>query len=102
MSTTPERLATIAKLSFPRTLRELEVYLGMTGWPRDYVPRYAIVAQPLQDRKTQLLKCIPMNQGLARRGFATRQAFAYPTEAERAAFAALQRALSNPTTLITA
>jgi hypothetical protein len=63
MSTTPKRLAAIAKLSFPRTLRELEVYLGMMGWPRDYVPRYAIVAQPLQDRKTQLLKCVSLAAG---------------------------------------
>ena len=56
LSTTEERLAAIAKIAFPETLQELETYLGMTGFLRHYIPHYASVALPLQNRKTELLK----------------------------------------------
>lgn len=71
----------------------------MTGYLRNYVPWYAYVSKPLQDRKTELLKRGPV-KGAARKMFAAREAFAYPTGAERAAFTALQKALSSPTVLV--
>lgn len=39
-----EKLAAIAKLAFPQTLRQLEHYLGLTGYLRQYIPYYAKVA----------------------------------------------------------
>ena len=70
----------------------------MTGFLRHYIPHYASVALPLQNRKTELLKRGP-TQGCGRKTFAARKAFAYPTGAERAAFAGLQASLSQTTTL---
>ena len=93
LSTTEERLAAISKITFPETLQELETYLGMTGFLRHYIPHYASVALPLQNRKTELLKRGPI-QGRKRKTFAAHKAFAYPTGAERAAFTGLQASLS--------
>jgi hypothetical protein len=47
LSTTEERLAAIAKLTFPETLQELETYLGMTGFLCQYIPYYTSIALPL-------------------------------------------------------
>jgi hypothetical protein len=68
LSTTSEKLEAIAKLSFPENLRELETYLGMTSYFRNYIPGYADIAKPLQGRKTQMLKRGPV-KGRARQTF---------------------------------
>ena len=41
MSTTEERVEAIKNLLFPRTLKELETFIGITGFLRQYVPFYA-------------------------------------------------------------
>ena len=46
-TTSEEKIAAIAKLTFLTTLKALETYLGMTGWLRDYIPFYAQKAEPL-------------------------------------------------------
>jgi len=56
LATTEEKLKAIAWIKFPKTLKDLETYLGLTGWLRQYVPFYAAVAAPLQERKMLLLK----------------------------------------------
>lgn len=35
LTTSEEKIAAIAKLTFPATLKALETYLGMTGWLQD-------------------------------------------------------------------
>ena len=60
----------------------------MTGFLRHYIPHYASVALPLQNRKTELLKRGP-TQGWECKTFAARKAFAYPTGIEHATFAKL-------------
>lgn len=47
LSTAEEKLAAISQLEFPRTLKDLETYLGMTGYLRQYAPYYAQMAEPL-------------------------------------------------------
>ncbi len=95
LTTDEEKLKAIAKLKFPRTLKQLEHYLGLTGWMREYVPNYAGVSQPLQDRKTLLLKSSPI-AGSPRRKFAQRTHILDPTSAEKQAYEAIQTALSKP------
>src|SRR5436190_22675868 len=46
LSTTQDKIDAIAKLDFPKNLKDLETYLGLTGWLRQYVPYYAYIAEP--------------------------------------------------------
>jgi hypothetical protein len=95
LSTPEERIAAIQKIAFPKTLRELEIYLGLTSWFRHYVEKYAEHAAPLERRKTALLKGGPI-EGRARRQYALTTAMLDPTEAEIQAFQHLQKAFSKP------
>jgi len=52
MTTSEEKIEAISNLDFPRNRKDLERYLGLTGWLRNYVPYYAQLAAPLQRRKT--------------------------------------------------
>lgn len=56
LSTSEDKLKAISKLKFPLNL---ETYLGLAGWLRDYIPYYAGIVKPLQDRKTELLSQAP-------------------------------------------
>ena len=98
LSTPQERLAAISKLKFPQTLAALETYLGMTGYLRNYIPWYAQVARPLQDRKTELLKPSPKG-GRERKSFAATTKLSQPSEAEIKSFETLQGLLSRPSYL---
>ena len=59
LSMAEECLTMMAKITFPEMLQELETYLGMTGFLCQYIPYYALVALPLQNCKTELLKRAP-------------------------------------------
>src|SRR5205814_1265745 len=63
LSTTQDKIEAIAKLDFPKNLKDLETYLGLTGWLRQYVPYYAYIAEPLQQRKTLLSRSAPPKGG---------------------------------------
>ena len=56
LSTNEKKLKAIAKLSFSKILRQLEIYLNLIDWLRDYVSFYADVFKILQKRKIELLK----------------------------------------------
>ena len=58
MSTSEEKIKAITSLRFPASLRDLEIFLGLTGWLRNSIPRYAQRAQPLQERKTTLTQAM--------------------------------------------
>lgn len=94
LATTDEKLAAIAKLDFPNTLRQLEHYLGLTGWLREYVERYAKISEPLQNRKTALLKDAPPS-GNARRVYSAKTRFINPTPEELKSYEDLQLALGK-------
>ena len=48
LTTTQDKIEAITKLEFPKTLQELEAYLGLTGWLRNYIEKYAQKAARLQ------------------------------------------------------
>ena len=98
LSTADDKLEAISQLNFPRTLSQLETYLGMTGWLRNYVPNYAAITKPLQDRKTLLLATAP-RAGNERKNYANKTRVDDPSPAEQAAFSALQKELSTPSFL---
>ena len=60
LTTVQDKTKAITKLEFSWTLQELEVYLGLTGWLRNYVEKYAQKAAPLQHRKTRMLENAPV------------------------------------------
>ena len=47
LATSEDKLQAIAQLKFPGSLKDLEHYLGLTGWLRQYVPFYAAISEPL-------------------------------------------------------
>ena len=99
LATTEDKLAAIAKLRFPTTLRQLETYLGLTGWLRDYVEHYSKISEPLQLRKTTLLKGAPV-AGTPRRAYAGKTKLLNPTNAERESYNKLQEALGKKRYLV--
>jgi hypothetical protein len=64
MTTQAEKLKAISSLTFPKNCKQLETYLGMTGDFRHCISRYASKVNPLQQRKTQLLKGSPLWRGM--------------------------------------
>ena len=99
LSTSVEKLKAIAKIRFPRTLRLLEHYLGLTGYLREYVPFYASISKALQARKTELLKPSPVS-GNARKVFSSCTRIDNPTPLELEPPRTLQSLLSEPSYLI--
>jgi hypothetical protein len=70
--TDQEKLEIIIKLEFSYSLSQLERYLNMTGWLRQYMKKYAQKAEPLQKRKTELLKLSPATKGAMRKRYSER------------------------------
>ena len=99
LSTAAEKLEAIASLEFPTTLQQLETYLGLTGYLRQYVPFYAAVSGPLQDRKALLLRRGP-SAGPQRKSFSLKTLLESPTPAEVESWKSLQELLSNPQYLV--
>ena len=45
----PSKLEAVSKMPRPRTVGELRAFLGLTGYLRQFVPKYSLVAAPLTD-----------------------------------------------------
>lgn len=88
LSTDDEKREAILKLEYPETLRDLEHYLGLTVWFPGYINKYAQRAEPLQARKTKLLKNAPAGKG--RKSYTGRTRVEDPTTEEREASKDLQ------------
>ncbi len=99
LATAEEKLAAISNLSFPRTLTQLEKYLGLTGYLRQYIAHYAAISKPLQLRKTFLNKSRQGMQGNARKRMASSTYLTVPTPKELNAFHQLQKSFASPTIL---
>ena len=98
---TDERLAAFRKMTFPLNLSALETFIGMGGFLRKGVPWFDIRIQPLQLRKTNLLKEARERQEMptglakaARKSRAQKKVFK-PTKEETDAFEDLRRFLSS-------
>ncbi len=100
LATAAEKLAAIANLKFPKTLGQLDKYLGLTGYLRQYIAHYAAIAKPLQLRKTHLTRSVKGVRGNARKKAASRTHLTIPTPKELNAFHHLQKLFSSPTILI--
>jgi hypothetical protein len=98
MTTSEERVAAIRNLTFPKTLKDLETYLGCTGWLRQYIPYYAQLTEPLQNRKTRLLRKGP-KAGAARKDYAKKTSIDDVSNLETESFKAIQRNFDRPTFL---
>jgi hypothetical protein len=99
ISAPEDKLQAIASLEFPHTLQQLEHYLGVTGWLRKYVSRYAQKSEPLQARKTLLSKTGP-NAGNGRKAFAKIIRLTLPSTEELNAYESIQEAFKNPGILV--
>ena len=106
MSTSTEKLKAITSIEFPKTLKALETYLGMTGYLRHYIQFYAQIADPLQHRKTALNKALREQRAVTADGSkkkrmvaATVMAVSAPSPSELDAFHHLQSLFAQPTTL---
>jgi hypothetical protein len=57
-------LRQIQDASIPRTKKQLQSFLGLANWVREYVPRFAEIAAPLTDllHKGKTFKCTPAVQ----------------------------------------
>ncbi len=101
LSTPAEKLAAIQQLAFPKTLADLEMYLGLTGYLRQYVSHYTAIAQPLQDRKTYLLSTMRDNTSNKNRKGSTRQLLLEnPTPAEMQSYRMMQDMFSQASILV--
>ena len=102
LTTSADKLAAIARLAFLQTLHQLDHYLGLTGYLRQYVPYYAAVVRPLQQQKIALTQsprhCLL--KGDARKNAASRFGIDVPTPKELNAFHHLQSMFSKPSILV--
>jgi hypothetical protein len=67
-----EKLEVIIKLEFPYSLSQLERYLDMTDWLRQYIEKYVQKAEFLQKYKIELLKFSPAIKGVMRKRYSER------------------------------
>lgn len=85
LSTPAKQIAAIISIPFPNTLKDLEHWIGLVGWHRSHIPRFTAIMEPLEARKTRLLKSSP-NAGRAWKNFVSRTKLEEVTEDETAAF----------------
>ncbi|RDL33672.1 uncharacterized protein BP5553_08040 [Venustampulla echinocandica] len=99
LATDQEKLRAISHLCFPRSLKQLEYYLGLTGYLRQYIRGYAQLSQPLQLRKSDLYNALRAKghvKGTKRKREAGKQPLPNPTQSEVNAFQNLQGAFATP------
>lgn len=97
--TAPDKLKALTNIEFPSTLKDLEIWVGLTNWLRNYVPHYAKIIEPLQNLKTDLLKDAPKESGMLRKTYAANKAFK-PTQAEIDAFEKVQEVFRKGSFLV--
>jgi hypothetical protein len=45
----PDRIKILSQLKFPSTYNELDIFIGMANWHREFIPNFASVMRPLID-----------------------------------------------------
>ena len=96
--TVKEKLEAIAQLKFSNTLKKLKTYLKITDYLRNYILWYAVIAQPLQNRKTLLLKSSPLTNN-ARKAYFKETFIEDLSSKETWLFETIQKMLSLPCNL---
>jgi hypothetical protein len=97
LSTLPEKVSAIASMQFPKHLKELELFIGLSGYYRHFIARYAALIEPLQKRKTTMLR------GVSRRGkdrSSHARKIENPSQLEITSFQIIKDALCSPNILV--
>src|ERR1700676_2455571 len=100
LSTLKEKTAAIAAFEFPATLKELDYFIGLAGYYRQFVARFAKLIEPLQKRKTSMFKPSPSRKGRERDSFSRSTRLIDPTPAEHLSFQLLKDSLCSGLLLI--
>jgi predicted nucleic acid-binding Zn ribbon protein len=99
LSTLRERAEAVQKLQFPKTLQQLESFIGAANYNRSHVAYYAALIAPLEQLKRELLRDSP-KKGVQRKRFTAKCSLDNPTRAQILSFEGVKNALSGPNTLI--
>jgi hypothetical protein len=94
LSTVQEKTAAIAQIPFPNTLRDLEQFLGIANYYRDFIARFSAIVDALQSLKTRLLRGCP-RQGKLRDAYTRSKRIINPSDIERASFQAAKDILCS-------
>ena len=99
MATVEAKLAAITQLAFSRSLKDLEAYLRLIGYLRQYILYYAQVARLLQECKTLLNWSMNVEVNACQK-IVTRTYITTPTDRKLNAFHHLQQLFSQPSILL--
>jgi len=100
LSTTEDKVAAISSMRFPEYLHELELFIGLSGYYRHFVARYAAIVEPLQALKTRLLKGAARKNKRQRSVYTRSTKLDTPSEAQLLSFNTIKDALCSKTVLI--
>jgi hypothetical protein len=99
LSTLRERAEAVQKLNFPKTLQQLESFIGAANYNRSHIAYYAALIAPLEQLKRELLRDSP-KKGSPRKRFTAKCSLDNPTRAQKMSFEAVKEAMAGPNTLI--
>ena len=90
MTSSKKQIAALQDLSFLKTLKDLKIYLDLTGWLQQYISYYAQQIKLLQDRKTALL-CEDSTAGQTRKDYLKKTSIFNVSELEKETFEFIQK-----------
>ena len=99
MATAEAKLAAILQLAFSRSLKDLEAYLGLIGYLRQYILYYAHWTRPFQKHRT-LLNCSVNVGGNAHQMIVARTYIIMPSNRKLTVFHHLQQLFLQPSILL--
>ena len=94
-----KKLKVISKLRFLATLKQLETYLSLIEWMRDYVSYYAQLSNSLQIRKTLMLKDSSIKSN-ARKRFSSDSRLDISIDSETKSYEIIQKVFFKLTFLV--
>jgi hypothetical protein len=99
LSTLSEKVSVISSMEFPVHLKDLELFIGLSGYYMHFIARYTALIEPLQKRKTSMLKGVDSRERHGKTSVAAKLVDK-PTEAEQTSFQLFKDALCSPTLLV--
>ena len=99
LSIIENRIKALTSLKMSETLAQLETYLKLIDYIRQYIHHYAIISRSLQDLKTVLLKSESVNVDVRRKTYISKTKLLL-TIKEQNSFDLLQKIISNAAMLI--